>query len=194
MKFFFYFLKKLVMHFQIVDENNCNLGPNESGEICVKFSFPFIGYLRNDKLTQETYDSAGWCHTGDVGHFDDENFLFFEGRMKDMLRFRGSDGNHYDINCSTVEASISSATGVLQLCVVGVTRTEVAYDFPAAAVVLPPGVKYSVEEFQKIVDEKCWPYHLQGGVVFVEKLPQTFTGKVKRHDVKKLVDSSFAIH
>jgi long-chain acyl-CoA synthetase len=55
------------------------------GEVLVKGHMVFQGYWNNETATKEMIDEAGWLHTGDLGHLDDEGFLTITGRKKDLI-------------------------------------------------------------------------------------------------------------
>uniref|UniRef100_A0A336M2D2 CSON008065 protein n=1 Tax=Culicoides sonorensis TaxID=179676 RepID=A0A336M2D2_CULSO len=75
--------------FKIIDDTGNKLGPDEEGEICIKPVYYFIGYSSDEQLNKETIDSDGWIHTGDIGYFDNDNFLFIVGRTKDVIQYKG---------------------------------------------------------------------------------------------------------
>ncbi|CAG2107567.1 unnamed protein product, partial [Medioppia subpectinata] len=66
--------------------NGSNLGPNSDGEICVRGPQMFAGYLNNSLATNEAIDSEGWLHTGDIGHYDQQNRLFITDRLKELIK------------------------------------------------------------------------------------------------------------
>lgn len=74
--------------FKIIDGNGNKLGPNEKGEICIKFEYSFLGYMGNEEQTRAIRDADNWIHTGDLGYFDDEHFLFIVGRSKEIIKYR----------------------------------------------------------------------------------------------------------
>jgi 4-coumarate--CoA ligase len=75
---------------RIVDvETGRELGYNEPGEILARGPQIVMGYLDNDKATQETFDSQGWLHTGDVGYIDHEGFITITDRIKEMIKVKG---------------------------------------------------------------------------------------------------------
>ena len=72
------------MHVTLLDADNQPVGPGESGEICVRGPLVMDGYKDLPDETAEAL-SGGWLHTGDVGRFDDEGFLYIVDRTKDMV-------------------------------------------------------------------------------------------------------------
>lgn len=64
----------------------CQIKIAEDGEILASGPLLFSGYYKDDKETQETIDSQGWLHTGDIGKLDEEGFLFITGRKKEFIK------------------------------------------------------------------------------------------------------------
>lgn len=163
------------------------MGPNESGEICWKFPFPALGYYKNPTATKKAFDADGWFLTGDIGYFDDECFLFHEGRMGDFIKFRGLDGVVSNLNCASMDGIIAKETGQRQVCVFGLNLKNAAYELPAVAIVASVDCKFSESGIMEVMTEKYWPKHLEGGVYFVSELPKTVTGKIKRRETQEMV-------
>jgi len=168
---------------KVVDDEGKRLSQNEAGELCVKTSVPILGYT-DPQANVGVLDSEGFFHTGDVVKFDSEGFAIFEGRLKDLIKFRF---NAY--NASTLEAILSKAMGITDLCVVGLTYTAEG-EPPAAAVVKPKDFKWTEKEIVDWTVENLPPHqHLVGGAYFVQELPRSTTsGKVKRFEVRKLIE------
>jgi len=48
------------------------------------------GYIDNPEATAKTIDSDGWLHTGDIGHYDEEEYFFIVDRLKELIKYKGS--------------------------------------------------------------------------------------------------------
>lgn len=70
---------------KIVDEQANRCGIDEEGEICVKARFKFLGYFKNQQLTDDVMDREGFFKTGDIGHIDQDGYLFIVDRKKHII-------------------------------------------------------------------------------------------------------------
>ncbi|WP_105903235.1 AMP-binding protein [Vibrio gangliei] len=98
-----------------------NAGPGielkiaEDQEIMVRSQGMFSGYYKNDEATQESFDSEGWLHTGDIGSLDDEGYLSIEGRKKDS--FKTAKGKF--VSPVPIEKKIFEYSRVEMMCLIG---------------------------------------------------------------------------
>lgn len=113
---------------KIVDESGNKCGVNEDGEICAKMRYKFLGYYGNQQVTDECYDDEGFFRTGDIGHIDENGYLYVDDRKKDMLSC-----NEIWVSSSAIESQLMKMPGIKSVCVVGIP--EVGNDLPAAVVV-----------------------------------------------------------
>lgn len=75
--------------FQIEDlETGESLGPGEEGEVCVKVKHIMLGYVKNPEATSATFDEDGWFHTGDIGYYDEDGYLYIIDRIKDLIKYK----------------------------------------------------------------------------------------------------------
>ena len=95
-------------------ETGHHVGPNTVGEITIKNPAVMPGYWRNEEQNRETLRD-GWLYTGDLGWLDDDGFLYFVDRKKDIIRRRGEN-----ISSQEVENVIKSNPNVLDAAVVAV--------------------------------------------------------------------------
>ncbi|XP_059617882.1 uncharacterized protein LOC132262588 [Phlebotomus argentipes] len=169
------------LQLRIVDENGQNCLPGETGEICFKPRFRFLGYYGNAAATRDMIDDAGWVHTGDIGRMDEDGDLHIVDRQKEILKYC----NHH-VSPSEVEQVIFGHAEVAYACVVGIPD-PVCSDLPAAVVVRKEGAVVTEEDIARLVASRLSdPKHLRGGVYFVDSLPLTPSGKVIKGRVKQM--------
>ena len=97
-----------------VSSPSVKLKITDEGEICMTGPFLLDSYYKNEEVTKETLKD-GWLHTGDLGHIDDDGFLYVTGRVKDI--FKTSKGKY--IEPSVLESYFGNITEFQQMCVVG---------------------------------------------------------------------------
>ena len=120
-------------------ESGVHVGPNTVGEITIKNPAVMPGYWRNDEQNRETLRD-GWLYTGDLGWLDDDGFLYFVDRKKDIIRRRGEN-----ISSQEVENVIKANPNVLDCAVVAVP-SELGEDEVKAYVTPRPGAAVDPEQ------------------------------------------------
>ncbi|KAK4313736.1 hypothetical protein Pmani_014957, partial [Petrolisthes manimaculis] len=121
------------------------LGEGEEGEVCVKSATVMMGYVNNSTATAETIDPQGWLHTGDLGYYDKDNFIFLTDRMKDLIKVKG-----FQVSPKEVEEVILKVEGVLEVAVVGVPHHRTG-EAARAWVVLKEGTHTTPQHIQRAV-------------------------------------------
>lgn len=156
------------------------LGDNEEGEICIKSPGNMVGYANDLKTTKGMIDDEGWLHTGDIGYFDNDNFLYITDRMKDLIKVKG-----FQVSPSDLELVLLSHDSVSEVAVIGVPHDRTG-EAPRAYVVPVPGAHLDAKQLQEYVSERVAPYkQMTGGIVFVDSLPRNLMGKLLRQKLKE---------
>ncbi|XP_046833712.1 uncharacterized protein LOC124430758 [Vespa crabro] len=170
---------------KIVDlKSKCALGPNQTGELFGKSLTMMKGYYNNPQATKDAIDDDGWFHTGDLAYYDENGEVFIVDRLKETMKYRG-----IQISPTEIENLLQSHPDVVEVAVVGVPHLQ-DDEHPIAFVTKVPGSKVSERELQELVAKNMTdPYHLRGGVKFLEKMPYTGSRKISRKNLKAMAKS-----
>ncbi|MBO8178925.1 MAG: AMP-binding protein [Archaeoglobus sp.] len=161
-------------------EDGRELGIGESGEIVIRGPNVFKGYWKREKENQECwwYDGKGrkFFRTGDIGYINEEGFLHFQDRVKEVIKYKG-----YTIAPFELESLLMKHEAVMDVAVIGKPDEE-AGEIPKAYIVLKPEYKGKIteEEIIEWMRERISGYKRVREVKFVEKLPRTPAGKLLR--------------
>ncbi|XP_034487213.1 luciferin 4-monooxygenase [Drosophila innubila] len=166
---------------RVVSDTGKSLGPNQLGELYCHNGQHWSGYYGNAKATMEMQDSEGWFHTGDLGYFDEDNYLHVVERKKDMLKFLGMMYYPHEI-----EEVIAQMPEVAEVCVFGIWN-ETEGDAAAASVVPKPGGQLDASQVLHFVSQHMTVNYkqLHGGAQIVPHLAKSANGKVNRKAVKE---------
>ncbi|KIX01523.1 uncharacterized protein Z518_09249 [Rhinocladiella mackenziei CBS 650.93] len=157
------------------------LGANQTGEILARGPQIAMGYLDNPTATAETFDSEGFFHTGDVGHFDSDGLIHIEDRIKEMIKVKG-----LQVPPAELEDLLLGHPDVEDCAVLGIPD-EYAGERPKAYIVLKQGVSESEEmgrQLLKFVRERKVRYKWIVEVEFTTQVPKSPTGKLLRRVLK----------
>ena len=156
----------------------------EDGEILVKGENLMLGYWNNKEATEQTIKD-GWLHTGDIGEFDEDNYLKITDRKKDIIVSLVGD----NIAPSKIENLLTLSPEIEQACVFGEQKNYIA-----ALLVLNSESKSSDEDIQRYIDEvnkdltqpeKIKKFIFIDEPFSIENNLMTPTMKVRRHEVQK---------
>ena len=166
----------------IVDADGKPVANGETGEIVIRTdsSVPcglFLGYYNEEEKTNEAWHD-GLYHTGDTAWRDEDGYLWFVGRVDDVIKSSG-----YRIGPFEIENVIMELPYVLE-CGVSAAPDEVRGQVVKASIVLVPGTEGTEElkkEIQDYVKKNTAPYKYPRIVVFKDELPKTISGKIMRN-------------
>jgi acetyl-CoA synthetase len=165
------------------DGNSCE--PGKAGEICidVRGGRPcglFDGYYRDPEGTAAAIHD-GFYHTGDIATRDEDGYYWYVGRIDDVIKSSG-----YRIGPFEIESVIMELPYVLE-CAVTAVPDEIRGQIVKATVILTRDAKPSDElkkEIQNYVKTHTAPYKYPRVVEFVDELPKTISGKVRRFVIR----------
>jgi len=162
---------------KIVDDNGKELPPNKPGEIIV--SGPIMKeYYNNPRATAETIKN-GWLYTGDIGRVDEDGELFILGRKKEMIIAKGQN-----IYPSDIEDVLNAHPKVAEAAVVGIPD-ELRGEVVRAVISLKAGETATEQEIKRFCLERIANHKVPRQVIFLDSLPKTTTGKIRKEDLKK---------
>ena len=154
-------------------ETGLPVGANVVGEITIKNPAVMPGYWRNDEQNRETLRD-GWLYTGDLGRLDDDGFLYFVDRKKDIIRRRGEN-----ISSQEVENVIKSNPSVLD-CAVLAVPSELGEDEVKAYITPRPGAEVDPEEVARWCAENLAYFKVPRYWEVRPELPRTPSLRVRK--------------
>jgi acyl-CoA synthetase (AMP-forming)/AMP-acid ligase II len=169
-----------VLEMKIVDDDGKEVPAGARGEILIKGPCNFRAYWNKPEATKEVLTDDGWFHTGDIGTFDEDGFLYIVDRAKDIVIRSGEN-----ISCLEVEAAIYKHPDVLEASVFGVPddRTGEAL---AAVVALKRGRATTVESIQQFLADHIARFKVPTYFwLQQEKLPRIASGKIDKRQLRK---------
>lgn len=161
---------------RIVDENDCEVGVGEVGELVVRTDCPWAmnhGYAGNPEATAAAWRN-GWFHTGDGFRKDAEGNFFFVDRLKDAIRRRGENISSFE-----VESEVLAHPAVREAAAVAV-KSEIAEDEVMAVVALRPGEPFDPAELIEFLRPRMAHFMIPRFVRIVDALPRTPTAKIEK--------------
>jgi len=163
----------------IVDTHGKPVGAGEIGEIIVRGPVVMSGYWNRKDLTKEVI-KHGWLHTGDLARMDEEGFVYIVDRKKDMFISGGEN-----VYPAEIEKILFTHPKVLDCGVVGVPDEK--WGEVGKAFIVPQDMNdISREEMYAFLKDKVAKYKIPKYIEFVERLPKTASGKIKKHLLKKM--------
>ncbi len=169
---------------QILDEDEHPVPTGERGEICLRARsnphYP-LGYWRNEEAARETF-GGDWFHTKDAARFDEDGYVWYEGRADDVIIAAGYRIGPFEVESACLEhAAVKEAAAVA-------SPDERRGNVVKAFIVLAEGHAPSDELVKSIQDHvrtRLSAYAYPRKVEFVKDLPKTLTGKIRRIELRQ---------
>ena len=165
------------MQIQIQDDSGRELAPNETGEICVIGPAVFAGYHEDPEANAKAFRD-GWFRTGDLGHMDEEGFVYITGRASDMYISGGSN-----VYPREIEEKILTHPAIAEVAVVGVP--DRTWGEVGIAVCVPrEGHAVNEPDLAAFLATRIARYKVPKRFFFWEALPKSGYGKVPKRMVR----------
>ena len=165
---------------RIADVDGSTAATGTVGEIQIKGPNVIPRYWNRPDATAGSYDANGWFKSGDLGYKDAEGFVFVSDRLKDMIISGGEN-----IYPAEVEQAITELDAVGSVAVIGVPDEKWG-EVPRAVVLLREGAQLSEEQLRTHLEGRLARYKIPKSVVFVDEMPRTASGKIRKADLRRL--------
>ena len=163
---------------RVVDDSDRDVPPGTPGEIVVRGDLVMKGYWNRPDATAETLRN-GWLHTGDVGHLDEDRYLYVTDREKDLIISGGAN-----IYPREVEEIICTHPAVREVAVIGVPDEKWG-ESVKAVVALREAARASEAEIIEHCRQHLASYKKPTSVEFVPELPKNAYGKILKRELRE---------
>jgi long-chain acyl-CoA synthetase len=161
----------------IMDDDGKELPLGAVGEICVRGPQVMAGYWNRPDETAKVMLPGGWLRTGDVGHIDDQGFVYIEDRKKDMINVSG-----FNVYPNEVEAVIVTHPGVLE--VAAVAQPDEHSGEVVALFIVRKDPTLTEQDIVAHAKKSLTGYKVPKHVYFRSELPKTNVGKILRRALR----------
>ncbi len=167
-----------ILDYRIADAQGNPVRKGEAGELLLKGPCVVPGYYRREDETKITFDK-GWLHTGDVVREDEDGFLYFVDRSKDMIKTGGEN-----VFAKEVEDAMLTHPKIQEIAVFGLPDPKWGEKIHAA-VVLKPGEEVTEDDLLAYAREKLPGYKRPKVFCFLDVLPRNPSGKVLKYKLRE---------
>lgn len=163
---------------RIVDDEDNDVEPGQVGEVIARGPNIFLGYWNRPEETAVAM-KGGWFHTGDLGRFDEDGYLYIVDRKKDMIVVSG-----YNVYPIELENVILRHPKIIDCAVIGVADGYQG-ESVKACVVLAPGEELTKDEFEAYCREHMAAFKVPKHLSIRKELPKNPTGKVLKRVLRE---------
>ncbi len=163
---------------RVVDPEMNDVPPGTQGEIVHRSPQLLASYWNKAPETEEAF-AGGWFHSGDVGYFDDEGYLYIVDRIKDVINTGG-----VLVASREVEEALFTNPAVSECAVIALPDPKWV-EAVAAVVVLRAGMSATEAELVAHARQSLAPYKIPKKVIFTDNLPRNTAGKLLKRELRK---------
>jgi fatty-acyl-CoA synthase len=136
------------------------------------------GYFKEEEKTAQTL-RGGWHHTGDLGKYDEEGYLYFVDRLKDMIKTGGEN-----VASADVETTLFEHPNILEVAVIGVPD-DTWGEAITAYITLKPDTKADEKEIISWAKQNMAAYKVPKKIIFMDDIPKNPSGKILKKELRK---------
>ncbi|MET0727000.1 MAG: AMP-binding protein [Acidimicrobiales bacterium] len=174
------------VHVKVVDAEGREVPIGDAGEVCISGPIVMAGYWNKPEATAEALRD-GWLHTGDIGHVDDDGFVYITDRKKDMIIRAGEN-----IYCVEIEQRLVTHPRIADAAIIGVPHPELGEEVKAV-VQVEDGEKLTEAEVRQWVADGLAAFKVPAYVdITTDRLPRNASGKLLKNVLRGEGDISFA--
>jgi long-chain acyl-CoA synthetase len=162
---------------RIVNEKDEDIGPGEVGEIILRSKHVMVEYWQKPEDTRDTL-VKGWLHTGDLGYYDEEGYIYIVDRKKDMIISGGEN-----VYPREVEEVLYRHPAVLEAAVIGIPD-DYWVEKVHAVITTREGQKVAAEELIAFCKKSLAGYKVPKSMEFVDALPKNPAGKILKRELR----------
>ena len=162
----------------IRDDQNEEVEAQTAGEICIQGPNVMLGYWNKPEATTAAL-LGGWLHSGDIGHMDEDGFVYITDRKKDLI-IKGGE----NISPREIEEALYEHPEVAEVAVVGVPDERFGEDI-WAAVVPKVGTEPDEADLRAHAAQFVTRFKVPTRIVFFEELPKNPTGKIQKRAIRE---------
>ena len=168
----------LNLDLKVLGADGTEAGVGEPGEVLLRGPKVVSGYWNNPEATAAAFTPDGWFRTGDIGHLDQDGYLYIDDRKKDMIVSGGEN-----VASSEVERVLYEHDAVLEAAVVGMPDPKWG-EVPRAFIVVKPGQDVEAAALIAHCRARLAGFKTPKDIVFLDVLPRTPSGKVLKRRLR----------
>jgi fatty-acyl-CoA synthase len=169
------------MELKVFDFDEKEVPRGEVGELVARGPAIMMGYYKDEEKTAQAF-RGGWHHTGDMVRMDEEGFIFFTDRAKDIIKTGGEN-----VSSQEVEVVLFRHPKVADVAVIGLSDPR--WSETVAAVIVPrPGQEATEQEIIDFCKKEMAGYKVPKKIIFTEALPRNPSGKILKKVLRQMYD------